>query len=97
MCPPLPVTMVARLTELGAGLVQWAADHRDAPLAEQETAVLSAVRAALPTLLEAVVQLSVGDLDPGVRWVARRCPRCDRRVRVQSLRTRHLQTRCGAL
>jgi hypothetical protein len=87
--------MVARLSELGATLVQWATDHRDAPLAEQEAAVLSAVRAVLPALLETVVQLSVRDLDPGVRWVARRCPRCDRRVRVQSLRPRQAQTRCG--
>ena len=97
MCLPLPVTMVARLTEVGATLVQWAADYRDAPLAEQETAVLTAVRAALPALLEAVVQLSVSALDPGVRWVARRCPHCDRRVRVQSLRRRQVQTRCGPL
>jgi hypothetical protein len=89
--------MVARLTELGATLVQWAAAHRDAPLAEQEVAVLAAVRAALPTLLEAVVQLSISDLDPGVRWVARRCPACARRVRVQGLRPRQTQTRCGAV
>jgi hypothetical protein len=89
--------MVARLTELGATLVQWAADHPDAPLADQEAAVLAALRAALPALLESVVQLSVRALDPGVRWVARRCPRCDRRVRVQSLRPRQAQTRCGAV
>lgn len=97
MCEALPVSILARLSALGAELTRWAQQHRDAPLAEQEQAVLDTVRAALPDLLGAVVQLSVSALDPGVQRVRRRCPACDGRTRVQSWRPRQVHSICGPL
>jgi hypothetical protein len=97
MCQALPAAMLARLSALGAELIAWAAAHHDAPLAEQEQAVLAAVRAALPDLLGVVIQLSQTALDPGVTGVGRCCPRCGRRVRVQEWRPRQVQTVCGTL
>jgi len=89
--------MLARLSALGAELTAWAAEHRDAPVAEQEQAVLAAVRAAVPDLLGAVVQLSQTALDPGVMRVRRCCRHCGRRVRVQEWRARQGHTVCGTL
>jgi hypothetical protein len=55
------------------------------------------VRAALPGLLLAVVQAATADLDPGIAAVRRRCPRCDRLVRMQGRRPRTVETTCGTL
>ena len=97
MCETLPVDMLARLSALGAALAAWARRHRDATLAEQEVAVLAAVRQALPDLLGAVVQLSTTSLDPGVARVRHRCPACDRRRPVHSWRARRVRTVCGTI
>jgi len=93
----LPVGILPRLTALAAELQAIAQQQRDAPLAVQEAAVLSAVRAALPALLTAVVQEAIAALDPGVARVRRRCPHCDRRVRVDSWRSRQVRTTCGPI
>jgi transposase len=66
-------------------------------LAEQDEAVLAAVRAALPDLLRTVVQLATVDLNPGIAAVQRRCPRCDRRVCRHSCRRRIIHTTRGPL
>ncbi len=94
---PLPAAILAPLAALATTLLTWAQQHRDAPLADQEAAVLAAVRAALPHLLGAVVHVSVTDLDAGIAAVRRRCPGCDQRVRRQSERPRTVQTTCGPL
>ena len=91
----LPPTIVAALDALGSDLVSWAQAHRDSTLADQEQAVLERVRAALPTLLGAVLTLSTRDLDPGLRGLPQRCPTCGQRCRVQSWRRRRLTTICG--
>jgi hypothetical protein len=91
----LPPGIVAALEQLGTELVTWAQTHRDSSLAEQEQAVLTRVRAALPQLLGAVVQLSTRKLDPGVRRTAERCPRCGVPCRVHSWRSRAVLTICG--
>jgi hypothetical protein len=91
----LPPAIVAALEALGTDLATWAQEHRDRPLAEQEHAVLARVRAALPRLLGAVLTVSARKLDPGLRRTPERCPRCDRRCRVQSWRPRRLTTVCG--
>jgi hypothetical protein len=93
----LPGGIVARVQALGSELVALAQRLRDTPLADQEQAVLTAVRAALPGLLTAVIQASTSALDPGVAHVRQRCPHCDRRMRVQSWRSRRLQTVCGPI
>ena len=77
MSEALPVEMLARVHELAAELLAWVRQHRDAPLLEQEQAVLTALRTAAPGLLETVLQLSTSSLrrrrSPGP--AARRVPR----------------------
>jgi hypothetical protein len=92
---PLPPGMVAALEQLGTELAAWAQTHRDSSLAEQEQAVLTCVRAALPPLLGAVMAFSTRKLDAGVRRTAERCPRCATPCRVQSWRSRQVLTICG--
>ena len=87
MCETLPAAMLARLSALGAELATWASQHRDAPLAEQEQAVLERVRGALPELLGAVLQLSVSSLDGRQRRVRQACPGCGAKARAQSWRS----------
>jgi len=81
---PLPPAIVAVLETLGTELADWVQAHRDSSLAEQEQAVLTCVRAALPRLLGAVLTLSARKLDPGMRRTVEPCPRCAARCRVQS-------------
>ena len=97
MTSSLPPVIVARLAALGAALVECVQEHRGATLAAQEGAVLAAVRTALPGLLHAVVELATPDLAPGIAAVRRRCPGCDQLVRMQSRRSRTVQTTCGPL
>src|SRR5918912_728410 len=61
----LPPDMVAALEQLGLELTRWAQTHRDSSLAEQEQAVLSRVRVALPQLLGTVLHLSTRKLEAG--------------------------------
>jgi hypothetical protein len=91
----LPPAIVAALEQLGTDLTTWAATHRDSSVAEQEQAVLTRVRAALPRLLGAVLRLSTRKLDPGLGRTRERCPRCDQPCRVHSWRLRRLTTVCG--
>jgi hypothetical protein len=83
------------LEQLGTELATWAQTHRDSSLAEQEQAVLTRVRAALPRLLGAVLHLSTRKLDAGLRRTAERCPQCGKPCRVQSWRQRQVTTVCG--
>jgi Uncharacterised protein family (UPF0236) len=91
----LPPTIVAALDALGSELVNWTETHRDSTLADQEQAVLERVRAALPTLLGAVLALSTRKLDPGLCRLPEACPGCGQRCRVQSWRRRRVTTLCG--
>src|SRR5687767_10067243 len=91
----LPPAIVAALEQLGTELLTWAETHRDSPLAAQEQAVLTRVRATLPRLLGAVLRLSTRHLDPGHQRLSERCPRCGTRCRVQSWRRRRVLTVCG--
>jgi hypothetical protein len=86
------------LDTLGQALQQWGQTHRDAPLATHEQGVLEAVRAALPTLLGAVVQESTTALAPAQRRWREPCPRCGtRREARHQWRLRRVQTQCGRL
>jgi hypothetical protein len=87
--------MLADLLRLAQTLQAWADQHRDAPLAEHEHAVLTAVRTALPSLLTAVVQRSTRELDLRAHLGRRACPRCGTWLAVQSWRPRQIQTACG--
>ena len=97
MCEAPPTSMLARLSVLGAELAACAQQHRDAPLAEQEHAVLELVRAALPDLLGAVLQLSLSSLDSRRSRVPAHCPGCGGKARVQGWRARQVSTVCGTV
>jgi sulfur relay (sulfurtransferase) complex TusBCD TusD component (DsrE family) len=93
----LPQEIVQPLTQLGRALLEHARGHRDQSLGAHEEGVLAAWRAIGPALLEAVVQLATTGLEHNARPIAARCPRCQQRRGVQSLRTRGLQTRLGPM
>ena len=93
----LPAPIVAACAALAQPLAAWSGAHRDQPLAAHEQGVLSVVRAYLPALLTAVLQVATQELDPALTTVARRCPRCEGRTPVHQQRSRTVQTVCGAL
>jgi hypothetical protein len=95
VCETLPAPMLARLSALGAELATVAQRHRDAPLEDQERAVLEAVRGALPELLGAVLRLSLSSLDPRQGRLRHACPACGAKARVQGWRERRVRTICG--
>lgn len=97
MCQSLPIDILAQLTALGTALVAQAQQHADGTLTELEAGVRTAVQAALPGLLTAVVHLATRDLDPGIATVHRRCPHCTGLVRMHSQRPRTMQTSCGPI
>src|SRR5687767_15159403 len=96
MAEPLPPPMVAPLAALGQALAQWSAAQRDASLATHEQGVLDAVRAALPALLAAVLQVSTTAIAPEQQRLRQPCPRCGARTRPRrQWRQRTLKTVCG--
>lgn len=80
----LPAAMVAATTALAGELSGWSAAHPDCTLAEAESAVVDAVRAALPTLLARVLAQTQR------AWQALpvRCPRCHHAARLHDWRPR---------
>lgn len=93
----LPDEIVQPLVQLGSVLAEHARAHRDHSLAEHEEGVLVALRTAGPALLEAVLRLATTGLETNARPIAARCPSCQQRRGVQSLRKRGVQTRLGAI
>jgi len=93
LSPHLPAAIVAAGQTLVAELSRWAAAHPDSSLAEQEDAVLAAVRRAQPALLLAVLQAT---LRARTREPAR-CPHCQHRAGVHDWRPRQVLTVCGPL
>jgi len=98
MTDPLPSpTMIAQLDALGRTLQTIATARHDACLASLETAVLTAVRAALSGLLAEVVRLNTRALhEPQAHW-PQPCPRCSTKAHVHSMRARTVQTVCGPI
>ena len=95
MSEALPLAIVPRLTRLAADLATWAQQHRDAPLAEQEQAVLALVQAALPDLLTAVLPLCTSALSLPVATLRQPCPQCGKRRSPLDWRSRLVATICG--
>lgn len=93
----LPDEIVQPLAQLGRALLEHAQAHRDRSLAEHEQGVLAAWRKVAPALLEAILQLATTGLENQARPIAARCPRCQQRRGVQSLRKRGVQTRLGPI
>lgn len=92
----LPAPIVATLAALGQQIADWIATHADAPLADHEAGVLTAIRTHLPQVLSGVVTAATTTLAPG-RPPRPRCPGCHHRLAVHSWRPRTLHTRCGPL
>jgi hypothetical protein len=78
---------------LATALGAWAQAHPDSTLAAQETAVLTAVRTALPALVGAVLQTTQRSLQPAAPPAL--CPHCHTRTTVRDWRPRQVQTLCG--
>lgn len=97
MCSSLPLALVARLTRLGAALVDQARQHQGAALPDLEAAVRAPLHAALPDLLGAVVHLATPDLDSAIATVHRRCPACGVVAPMHGQRPRTVQTTRGSL
>jgi hypothetical protein len=93
----LPDEIVQPLAQLGSALLEHVRAHRDRTLGEHEDGVLAAWRTMAPALLEAVLQLATTGLEHNARPIAARCPRCQQRRGVQSLRKRGVQTRLGPI
>jgi hypothetical protein len=94
----LPPAIVASLEALGQTLLEWGPQHRDATLATHEAGVLAAVRAALPALLEAVVQQRTTALAPAQQRQREPCPDGGtRRAARHQWRKRTVRTTCGPL
>jgi hypothetical protein len=89
--------MIAELEALGMALMTVTREHRDAPLATVEVEVLEAVRASLPRLLGVIITTSVNSLQPALSRMQQHCPSCGKLVRVQSWRTRTVNTVCGVV
>src|SRR5439155_10014683 len=88
MASTLPERIVACLLGLAERIAAWAEAHPDAPLAEQEWAVLGLVRASLPALLEAVMFACTPALsEPGLS-ARRACPGCGKGRRPHERRAR---------
>src|SRR5207253_2841269 len=86
-----------RLTRLAADLMEWTQQHADAPLAQQEQAVLGLLRAAAPDLLSAVLAEGTGALTVPVAGLRQPCPQCGKRQGSQDRRERQVQTVCGVV
>jgi hypothetical protein len=91
----LPDSMIARLEVLGAELTRLAVTMRDGRLEELEQAVLEAVRAVLPRLLEEVLLISSSGIRLGMRGIKAGCPRCGKKSGVREWRERTVTTVCG--
>src|SRR5438445_321937 len=95
MAPTLSERIVACLLGLAKRIEAWAEAHPDAPLAEQEWAVLGLVRAALPALLEAVLLACTPGLsEPGLS-ARQPCPGCGKGRRPLGRRGRTVLTVWG--
>src|SRR5437764_579175 len=93
----LPERIVACLLGLAGRIAAWVEAHPDAPLAEQEWAVLELVRASLPGLLEAVLLACTPGLgEPGLS-ARQPCPECGVGRRPHERRGRTVLTVCGAV
>jgi hypothetical protein len=93
--PTLPEVIVAPVDAFVRDLVAWAAQHRDADLADIETAVRAGLRDLAPRLVGGVITVTQRSLDPGMRRDRPRCPVCGARGRLRGWRERQLQTTCG--
>jgi len=94
---PVPEQIVAALDALAESLASWCRDGRDGTLERHEAAVLERVRAALPRLLEAVVEVATSELGPRVRRARAACPGCGRKAVPHQERPRQVTTRCGTV
>lgn len=93
----LPNSILPRLTRLAADLTEWAQQHHDAPLAEQEQAVLGLLRDAAPDLLGGVVAQCTRALSVPVAGLRQMCPHCGKRRGSQDWRRRQVATVCGTV
>src|SRR2546427_12035976 len=93
---PVPSTIVARLRQAAKELEEWAVEHRQAPLAERERAVLRIFRAVMGPTLGAVLERALGLDHPAAERQHAACPECGKRRRPHQWRERQPVSVCGA-
>jgi hypothetical protein len=97
MSEALSTAILSHLTNLATELMVWSREHRDATLADQEQAVLEAVRGMLPKLLEMVLRDCTSAVRlPLSRW-RQQCPSCGKLGGLHQWRERQVATRCGSI
>jgi hypothetical protein len=98
MSHTIPERIVAAVQELAEELAAWCAEGRDRALETHEQAVLERVRAALPRLLQAVVEEATSGLHPRLGRARQACPGCGAKAAPHGApRSRQILTRCGTL
>ncbi len=97
MSEALPAAIVAQLDALGQALREVTQVHRAGTLAILEAATLSAIRAAMPGLLGAVLTESTTSLKAGGVGQTVACSECGRHCPVPSWRERAVTTGCGEI
>ena len=97
MSETLPPEIGAPLHEAAAQLTRWAWSHPDVPLATIEQRLVEEMRSLLPTLLAAVVRRTTRSLVGHHAPPPLPCPGCGQVVRVQSWRSRRVETIAGPL
>jgi hypothetical protein len=96
MSHTIPSPIVAAVAALAEALTAWCGAAQDRSLEAHEQAVLARVRAALPRLLEAVVECATSGLHPRLARAPQRCPACGRRTAPRAdPRPRQVLTQCG--
>lgn len=91
----IPAGMISALEGVGSTLARISRDGRDGSLAELESAVLDAVRRALPELLTEVLLEASSGIRLAEAGIKAACPECGARTGVQSWRARTILTVCG--
>src|SRR5438552_9882800 len=97
MAETSPLPIVACVLRLAAAIMDWVSAHPDAPLREQEEALLGLVRAALPELLKAVMYSCTSALREPTAGSRQACPGCGKGYRPLERRGRTVLTACGAV
>lgn len=93
----LPSAIVPALRAFAHALSQHSRSHRDVALGQHEQGLLAVWRAHAPAFLEGTLRATTTGLDPQVRPLRERCPRCGTARAFLDSRSRTLKTCLGPI